>query len=120
MSSNLEAAAISKFRAYREEQFVALKQRKDTLAAQLQAVVPESFKKWLVEAGGQVIENLFEYGSASHKYRRDGNDGLIHGYTDLNEFERRFNELKAAWSGAVDISINWDGDYRFEVIFKAV
>lgn len=120
MSANMEAAAISRLREWKEVQMAGIKQREEALVAQLRAVVPESFNTWLNEDGESVIANLLKYGAASRKYRRGKDEGRPYGYTDLEEFERRFNELKAAWNGVANIKISWDGDYRFEVNFTVV
>ena len=97
-----------------------IKKREEALAAKLQMAVPDTFSEWLGEAGDLVIENLIEFGFASRKYRRAEDDGQIYGYTDLDEFEQRFKQLEAAWSGAVSISISWDERYRFEITFTAI
>ncbi|MFA5358385.1 MAG: hypothetical protein WC310_01020 [Patescibacteria group bacterium] len=116
MGNDLEKGAISAFRTWKEGRMAEIKRREQELAALLKAAVPQSFSVWLAEAGETVIENLLEYGLSSRKYRREY-DGVIYGYTDLNEFEQRFEELKVAWHGVVGIDIIWDGDYRFEVTF---
>ncbi|MEK7211741.1 MAG: hypothetical protein AAB731_03845 [Patescibacteria group bacterium] len=61
-----------------------------------------------------------EYGHASRKYRCDGHDPKTYGYTYLNEFANRFNQLASAWNSVVQIDILWDGDYRIEVHFSAI
>ena len=115
----VELAAISKLRAWREKQVAEIKQREEELANQLRAAAPKSFAKYFREEVF-LIPNLLEYGVASRKYRRSEDDGAAYGYTDLDEFERRFGGLKAAWAGVVAISISWDERYRFEVEFTVV
>lgn len=118
MSSKLKAGAITELRAEVERQIEKNKRLSGDLASHLCSVVPSSFSVWLDEAGGKIIENLLEYGIASRKYRR--NEGSSYGYEDLNEFEKRFEELRIAWKGVVGIDISWDGDYRFEITFTAI
>ncbi len=120
MSEKLEPGAISRLRAWKEEETVKIKQRKDALGVQLRMAVPVSFSRWLGEAGLSVIEDLIEYGRASRKYRRSDADGRLYGFTDLSEFLRRFKELEVAWKEVVRVSTNWDGTDRFEVYFFAI
>ena len=118
MSSKVETAAITKLRSWIKD-FNTEKQKRETaLAAQLVKAIPGSLRAWREECGSIIVENLLEYGAASRKYRRD--EGGIYGFTSLKEFERRFEELRTAWEGVVEISISWDGDYRFEATFTAI
>lgn len=107
---------MTSLQAWRDEQAEEITRREREVEQRLGHVIPKSFDEWYSESGFMVVKNLIEYGMASPKYRRD--EGEIYGYTDLEEFARRFDELRAVWEGVVGISISWDGDYRFEVTFR--
>lgn len=105
-------------REWRKQMNAAFKKMEEDTAAELRRVVPENMKIWLENSGEGVIKDLLEHGVASRKYRADS--GEEHGFTDLKEFEQRFDGLRAAWSGVVGLSIDWDGTHRFEVEFTAL
>jgi hypothetical protein len=116
----LKPAAISGLRKWRGCLLSGIKMREDELAAQLRAAVPKSLARW-IEAETSLIPNLLEYGHASRKYRQDKSEGQDCGYTDIEEFEQRFEKLQDAWKGIVKIKIFWEDDYhRFEIFFAAV
>jgi len=120
MSTPLQPAAITSFRSWRNEQFTAIQQNHDAIAARLLDLIPASLFKWMAEAGESTVNGLLKNGFASGKYKRIGFDPQTYGYTDLNEFATRFDALQIAWQGVVKIDISWEGDFRFEVIFTAI
>ncbi|MFA5413844.1 MAG: hypothetical protein WC348_04930 [Patescibacteria group bacterium] len=116
----LEFWVISHLREWGEAQLTEIKNREEKVAAKLRAAIPESFAKWREEASDSIISNLIQFGRSSRKYRRDEGEGRTYGYTDLEEFGRRFKQLQAAWSSVVRIKIIWEDDYRFEIFFTAL
>ncbi|MFA6533883.1 MAG: hypothetical protein WCT37_01785 [Patescibacteria group bacterium] len=120
MSKDLKAGAIAELRTWAQEQKAEIARREKSLTALLIAVVPKNLDLWLEEGGETVIKNLLEYGTASRKYRDDDDDKRSYSYTNLKDFEKRFQRLQVAWAGIVNIKIDWDGTYRFEVSFAVV
>jgi hypothetical protein len=122
MPATLEAAAITKLKEQEANLKAEVDRNRRILTSQLQAVVPDSLSKWLKEAGDLVISDLLEHEQASRKYHNNREDGNDYGYTDFEEFKRRFTELRAAWQGVVAIAATWDGEdnHHFEVWFTAL
>lgn len=117
---SLRRSAILELKAWREARLAEIKKREDELADELRAAIPESFAKWREECSPILIPGLIKHGTVSRKYRRGEGEGQVYGYTDLEEFARRFDKLKEAWSGVVHIRIFWEEDHRFEIFFTAI
>ena len=112
----MKANTISNFRSWKDGQLKIIQTQERELAEQLLKAVPENFQRYFQEEI-YIIPNLLEHGCASRKYNY--NEGNIYDYTSLEEFAQRFTHIKIAWQEFVEITINWDGDHRFEVIFTA-
>jgi hypothetical protein len=113
MIIGIKPAAISQLRQDEARLKVLVKELKEALTAQLYSVVPASLKKWADEECF-VIRDLLEHGHAGRKYYDDDQSKESFGFTSLQEFGERFEDLQKAWAGIVDIVVSGDGD-RMEV-----
>lgn len=112
----LDAGAVSKLIALKKEQALMVEKQQEDLVHLLLGVAPQRLREWLEESGDRIVKDVFEYGRASRKYRRDD---LYDGFTEIAEFADMFAELGEVWQNVVLIEIDWDG-YWLEVTCTAL
>jgi len=80
---------------------------------QLLARVPDQVRRFIEEEG--VVDSLFQFGQCSRKIRYADND---YGFRTEGQVRQTFDELKGAWSNAVEIDYSPDGTRRIEILIK--
>jgi hypothetical protein len=120
MARKVSPSAISKLRKQEEAQKEKFRARKAKLEEKLRFAVPENLSIWLMAAGNSLFHDIFESGKATWAGWNDGDDPAIYGFTDLKEFASRFDGLRTAWNGVIQLRIKWTKNYKIEITFKAI
>lgn len=114
----MKKGSIATYRKWRELLLNHLGDQEREIIAKIEALVPASLKRFLSEEF-QLVPNVFQYGQASRKYRRE--EGSAYGYTDLDDLISRLQELRAAWDGIIEVDIRLgELPHQVKVFYTAV
>jgi len=118
MSEPLEPSAIKDFIKRRHAKDLEFYHEQCALNEKLLAAVPACFQFWFGKSS--TIHNLVIHGYFVEEVKRHPAYMKSVGFTEIEEFVRHLDDLRAAWKDIVQIKHTWDEPNCVKLVFTAI